>query len=109
MSSADQPPVIKPGRGHDCLLTNLLVLPGLGSLMGGRKVGWLQIMLALVGFVLTPSYFIGIAKHWIRTGQYTCEFNRYLLLSFLGLLLFLGAWGWGLATGLAIRRASRPQ
>lgn len=92
-----------------CLWVNLLVLPGLGSLLGGRKVGWAQISLAIVGFVLTPSFFIGAARYWFRTGEFVLEFNRYLALSVAGLLLFLAAWLWGLATGLAIRRASRPQ
>jgi hypothetical protein len=100
---------LDPETARNCLLTNLLVLPGFGSLMGGRKIGWLQIVLAIIGFVMTPVYFIGAAPEWIRTGHFVCEFNRYLVLSFVGILLFLIAWVWGLATGLAIRRSARPQ
>jgi hypothetical protein len=105
------PPPQRPDRsaGRDCLLINLLVLPGFGSLLAGRKVGWAQIPLALGGLVLTPAYFLGAARHWFHTGQFVLEFDRLLAASLAGVLLFLTAWLWGLATGLAIRRASRAQ
>jgi hypothetical protein len=101
--------LVPVNRPRDCLLVNLLVLPGLGSLMGGRKVGWAQLSMAIIGFVLTPAYFLGAARYWLRTGHFVIALDRYLVVSGAGVLLFLGAWLWGLATGLAIRRASRSQ
>ena len=40
-------------RAWTSLMTNLLVLPGLGSLLAGRRAGWPQAALALAGFALS--------------------------------------------------------
>ena len=43
------------------MATNLAV-PGLGSLVGGRKVGVLQIALYLAGFVITICFWASVCQ-----------------------------------------------
>ncbi|HET6405046.1 MAG TPA: hypothetical protein VFH78_10400 [Candidatus Thermoplasmatota archaeon] len=39
-------------RGYVGLFLNILVLPGVGSLVAGERVGWIQASLALLALVL---------------------------------------------------------
>lgn len=59
------------------LLLNVLVWPGLGSIIGGRKTeGVWQLVIAIVSIPL--------------------------MLVFIGFLTFLGAWIWSLITGIQL-------
>jgi hypothetical protein len=90
------------------LLTNLLVLPGLGSLMARRRgTGVLQILLALTGFGLTGYWFTTFCVAWWQTRSFPFDGGLRLGWGLLGVLLFLAGWGWALATGLRILRAAR--
>lgn len=65
-----------------CLLLNILILPGLGSLIGYKKdEGLSQLILFIVGIPLT------------------------LLL--VGIPMIIGAWVWGIITGVEIIRESK--
>jgi hypothetical protein len=101
---------VDEARAWASLMTNLLVLPGLGSLLAGRRAGWPQAALALVGFILTTvwlAWFVGAC--W-RTGSFPLDGGPYLPMGLLGVFLFAVSWGWGLVTGLAVVRQSRaPQ
>lgn len=89
------------------MLTNLLVLPGLGSFLGGRRVaGCLQILLAIAGFVLTLDWFVTFLSLWWQTAQFPVDGGPHLLLGLAGVGLFGLAWLWGLLTGLSILRRS---
>lgn len=66
---------IGQGMAIACLLLNILIIPGLGSLLGGKKKeGTWQLVLALVGFVLS-----------------------FILIGF---PVIIAAWIWGLVTGI---------
>ncbi|MBU0466995.1 MAG: hypothetical protein KJ718_03140 [Nanoarchaeota archaeon] len=59
------------------LILNVLILPGLGSLIGGKiRVGIWQIVLAIVGFILS-SVLIGVP-------------------------ILIVAWIWGIVTGVRL-------
>jgi hypothetical protein len=91
------------------LSANLVVLPGLGSLLLGRRSGWLQAPLALSGLALTITWLVLVLMDWRRTGALPETVPRTgLLLG--GLALFAAAWLWALVTGLrALRRVrARP-
>ena len=91
------------------LITNLLVLPGLGSLLAGRRAGWPQAALALAGFALSTVWLAWFVIAWSRTG-FPLDGGPYLPLGLLGVFLFAVSWVWGLITGLAVVRESRaPQ
>jgi hypothetical protein len=95
-------------RAWACLMTNLLVLPGLGSLLAGRRSGWPQAALALVGFALSAVWLIWFVVAWSRTGSFPLDSGPYLPVGLLGVLLFAVSWTWGLLTGLGVVREARP-
>jgi hypothetical protein len=90
------------------LVANLLVLPGLGSLLVGRKVGWLQAALALGGFVLMLVWLGSFVVTWINRESMPLDGGPELGRGLLGVGLSLGAWLWSLASSLgAIRSAGK--
>jgi len=98
-----------------CMATNL-GLPGFGSLMAGRAVGYAQAALTLAGFALT---IVGGLQFFVWFFANGSKFNdpmadpvdnlRTLWLAvrwpLLGLALFGVSWLWALATSFAILRA----
>jgi len=100
---------VDEARAWASLMTNLLVLPGLGSLLAGRRAGWGQAALALVGFALSTAWLAWFVVAWSRTGSFPLDGGPYLPLGLLGVLLFAVSWMWGLVTGLAVVRESRAQ
>jgi hypothetical protein len=101
---------VDEARAWASLMTNLLVLPGLGSLLAGRRVGWPQAALALAGFALSTVWLGWFVIAWWGTGGFPLDGGPYLPMGLLGVLLFAVSWVWGLLTGLAVVRESRdPQ
>ena len=94
-------------RAWASLMTNLLVLPGLGSLLAGRRAGWPQAAVALVGFVLSTIWLAWFVVAWWRTGSFPLDGGPYLPMGLLGVFLFAVSWVWGLVTGLALVGESR--
>jgi len=94
-------------RAWASLMTNLLVLPGLGSVLAGRRVGWIQAALALVGFALSAFWLVWFAAALVREGGFPLDGGPYLPLGLAGVLLFAVSWIWGLVTGLGILGESR--
>ena len=100
-----------------CFSTNL-VFPGSGSLLGGRKIGYPQVVLTLAGFLLTTVFGIKFViwgvQHWselrnpegdpIETLTALWAACRWALL---GMLLFGVAWVWALLTSCGIMRRVR--
>ncbi len=99
--------VVTQARNH--LLVNLLVLPGLGSLLARRKAGWLQMLAALAGFALTTRWFIAFVVACVSQGEIPIDDGPHLRMGLLGVGLFGLAWGWALATGLSIVRRARRE
>ena len=105
------------------LLTNLVVLPGMGSVAAGRRSGYAQIILALGGLLLS-AYFVVVAlyslvKHraelieaasvstvWDQVEKLPVNWRAHLWIGGLGLVLFAIGWCWALATSLQILNAS---
>ena len=101
---------VRSGRTpRDLLLTNLLVLPGLGSILGGDRVGWIQAPLAATGFVLTNVWAVSFAVAWVRTGAFPSEGGSHLWLGVVGVALFVVAWLWAFGTSLRILRQPRSR
>jgi hypothetical protein len=93
-------------KAWSCLTANLLVLPGLGSLLAKRKIGWFQIILAVLGAILTILGMITVALHWVATQQLPMGSGYYVWLT-LGVVLFGAAWFWALITSLLILRQTK--
>ena len=84
------------------LVANLLVLPGLGSLLVGRRVGWIQAALALGGFVLTLIWLVSFLQAWISLGEFPLDAGPEMARGLYGIALFAVAWLWSLGTSLHV-------
>ena len=51
-------------RARAAFSANLAVLPGLGSLLAGRREGWLQAPLALAGLTLSVRWLALVLADW---------------------------------------------
>jgi hypothetical protein len=85
------------------LAANAVVLPGLGSLVAGRRSGWAQAALALCGFALTLSWLSLVLADWRHGGRPESLPRVPLLLAGLG--LFGAGWLWALHTAWSALRA----
>jgi hypothetical protein len=90
-------------RARAALTVNLFVLPGLGSLLMGRRAGWLQAPLALGGMALSVRWLALVLRDWWRAGALPASVP-YAGLLLEGAGLFALAWLWALATSRAILR-----
>ncbi len=68
------------------LILNILIWPGLGSLIGGRSEGWAQGFLFLLGLILALT----------------------LLFALIGIPLMVGMWIWSIVTGVNLIKAASP-
>ena len=101
---ADQPPVILPSpkpvkrlAAWVCLLLNLFVLPGLGSLIVRQPLkAAIQIVLALGGFALTMVGGAPLLNTIIQTNEMPTQIDSSFWMALAGVVLFLIAWVWAL-------------
>ncbi|MFO1500355.1 MAG: hypothetical protein U1G07_18550 [Verrucomicrobiota bacterium] len=103
ISSGEPTASSERAKAWPCLITNLLVLPGLGSLMVKRRVGYAQMLLSLAGFGVTLWYLVRIVLIWAREFQLPDDPSLYRN-AILGIVVFLAGWVWSLFTSLAIFR-----
>lgn len=97
-------------RGWVALSANAFVLPGLGSLMLGRRIGWAQAVLGTAGFAMSLGWLSLVLADWWRAGALPATLPRMGLLV-AGGGVFAAGWLWALHTGLTELRApgrSRP-
>lgn len=91
-----------------CLVANTLTLPGLGSIAAGRKVGYAQATIALIGFAGSMLSVLAYCWQWIQRGEMPLELdNPALLAALASITLFAFAWLWALGTSLQIRAEAR--
>ena len=102
------PKLLDRTSARNYLLTNLLVLPGLGSWLAGKRfVGVLQAALTLTGFGLTGFWFVSFLGACVQTETFPADGGPHLLLGLIGVALCLAGWFWALGTSLRILRATR--
>jgi hypothetical protein len=100
-----------------CLTTNL-AMPGAGSLMGGRRVGYAQLLLTLAGLALTGifglRFIVWTLQNWSRLQDADADPLETLLMlwiavrwALLGIGLFVIAVLWGLTTSLSILKRAK--
>jgi hypothetical protein len=85
------------------LVTNLLVLPGLGSVMAGHRIGYLQIIVATAGFLLTFGSLVRIVLLWGREFLLPDDPLLYRV-AIGGIIMFFAAWLWSLVLSLRFFR-----
>ena len=100
-----------------CFTTNL-ALPGFGSLLGGRRSGYAQVLLSLVAMAMTLSFgttfIFWYLKNWERLRQpdndpigTLVEVWQQARWSLLSIGLFAFAWLWALASSFLILQAAK--
>ena len=102
---------------HGCVGTNL-ALPGIGSLMAGRAVGYVQAALTLAGFGLTVLFGLKFSLWYLANWSSLNSPNadpletlgevwREVRWALLGIGLFAIAWLWAMGTNAGILRQAR--
>lgn len=92
---------------RNCLLVNLMFWPGLGSVLARRKVGWVQMAMSLLGlFTVAVALQMFMAMIWRETRTPTLQ-DSFVWVAATGFGLFIGAWIWGLFTGLSIQSETK--
>jgi hypothetical protein len=110
-------PALQKAQGY--LATNLAV-PGLGSLVAGRKVGLLQMVLYLSGFVITMVCGIRFVHwslaHWTEYHNPNADpvealaaMWQHVRWPFLGVAMCLLAWFWSWQTSRSLLAATKPK
>lgn len=115
-----QPPSLNPSRKiispRVCVFMNLAAFPGLGTIMAGRRIGYAQAALMLVGFFLTMGFLLhylscmyqfAFTPSWTEA-DFTSRYRPYRWTLFVGLACSVTAWLWALASSLKILKASAP-
>lgn len=92
-----------------CFVANMIVLPGLGSIIARKRSGYIQAALALIGFGLTIFWGAWFLSEWFRTKKLPIELEWHLLVGAIGAVIFLIGWVWAFVSGVRIVRGSRKR
>lgn len=107
LTGAKRSPEEKKAIGY--LMANLS-MPGLGSWIAGRKyLGFLQLILAILGQLFTLLGFFTMLGHIITYGTGDAFATPGIVTAFSGLGLFLLAWFWALASSWGDVQKARDQ
>ena len=91
-----------------CLVTNLVGVPGAGTLMAGRRAaGFGQLALALAGGFPLTYYVLAFLAAVLRTLSIPPAGAPPLWIGLLGVGLFAAGWLWALASSVALVRTVR--
>jgi hypothetical protein len=112
---AEQPPrILTRKRALMCLGMNALAFPGLGTIMAGRAMGYVQAALMSVGFFMSTGFMIwylvssvGALNRFMLTGvqeDLSQRFKPWLWVLWLGLAISALAWGWSMVSSLMLLR-----
>lgn len=89
------------------MVSNLAVLPGLGSVVAGRRCGYVQAALALVGMTFSLIWLVLLVMQWHRTGEYPFDGGPHVIMGLSGFGVFVLGWIWALATSVSLMRAAK--
>jgi hypothetical protein len=95
-------------RAWACLLTNVLVLPGAGTMAAGRRtVGLVQAVLALAGFVMVCAWMIFWISEATEAAALPSGLGGHGGLGVVGLILAVVSWAWALVSSLDVLREAK--
>ena len=107
---------LSSGKAWGYFALNQLAFPGAGTVMGGRREGYAQATVMIVGFLLTMVYFVVMISSVMNTmldpgsnagmseEQLHGHFHRYAWAGKIGALLSTVAWFWSLASSICMVR-----
>ena len=118
MTTSSDPPKPSPAKTPVWLwvLTNQLAFPGLGTIMAGRRVGYLQAATMLAGFFLSMGFlvwFIVCALRWAghqewSEAEFRAQYRPYNWALHWGLGLCAVSWIWALFSSVSLLHQSKP-
>ena len=111
-----QPPARKPSVWL-CVIINQLAFPGLGTIMAGRRAGYLQAASMLAGFFLTMGFlvwFIVCALRWAghhewSEADFRATYRPYKWALYWGLGLCAVSWIWSLFSSVSLLRQRKER
>ena len=118
MSSAPkQPKVLSHSKAWVYVALNQLAFPGAGTVMAGRRVGYIQATIMVAGFVLVMWYLFALiasvynfaATAGMTEQQYRAQSERYAPAGKIGLALTVVAWLWSLVSSIMILRNAQKE
>src|SRR5687768_145498 len=112
---AEQPPrILTRKRALMCLGMNALAFPGLGTIMAGGAMGYVQAALMLVGFFMSTGYIawyllssVSALNRFMLNGvqeDLSQQFKPWLWVLWLGLAISGLAWLWSMVSSLMLLR-----
>lgn len=117
MSEATQlspppPKILTRSRAWTCVAMNQLAFPGLGTIMAGCKVGYVQAVLMVGGFLLLTGFMVwlilGMMGELVGSGldheRLAVQHRAYAWTWQVGLGLSVVAWFWALGSSFGILR-----
>jgi hypothetical protein len=107
--------VLTRSRAWTCALVNQLGFPGLGTLMAGRRIGFVQATFMVVGFILVMAFmgvwFLDLFRLATEPGwtdaQFNAQWRSWFWAGLTGALLCGAAWVWALVSSIAILRQAQ--
>jgi len=92
------------------VLLNLAAFPGLGTILAGRRIGYLQAALMVVGFILSMGFlvfYLTCVAHYVAGANWTenefkARYQPHLWALYWGLGACVVAWAWALASSWQI-------
>lgn len=103
-------------RAWGLVIANQLALPGIGSVLAGRKVGWLQLAFSLTGIgcmTVFLAFAIPRMGDWLNPPEdpelvfaVFEKWRPWLMLSVIGIGLVAFSWVWSLGTSRQVLKES---
>lgn len=111
------PKVLSPSKAWAYVALNQLAFPGAGTVMAGRRVGYIQAALMIAGFILVMCYLFALiaavysfaATSGMSEQQYRAQSGHYAAAGKIGLALTVVAWLWSLISSIAILRNAQKE
>ena len=101
-------------RAWGCVAINQLAFPGMGTVMAGQRIGYVQAAIMLAGFFLIMGfmicYFASVFRLLSQLDSSDAQFEQcyrpYAWAGISGLVLCVIAWFWSLFSSVAILRSA---
>jgi len=109
-----QQKALSSSKAWGYLALNQLAFPGAGTVMGGRREGYAQSIMMVIGFLLTMVYFAVMISSVMNSmldpnggmneQQLHAHFHHYAWAGKIGAILSVIAWFWSLASSISMLR-----
>jgi len=101
-------------RAWGVAIANQLALPGFGTVMAGRKIGYAQLALSVTGVICFTAFLIhalpqlgGLLRQLTNPSddpdaalEFLAQWVPWLGVAFAGIVLWVAAWFWALGTSV---------